>query len=313
VTTPALLVVSQHADRYGELIGAGEPALPIAATTEPERAASIGGGAQIVLGEPALVARALASLPNVEWVQSTWAGIEPLLAAPLRRDYALTNARGVFGGLMSEYVFTYLLAHERRVFEHRASQQRGVWLHEPAGTLRGRTLGLLGVGSIGSALARTARHFGMRVRGFTRRSEDSADVDAWFHGADKATFAAALDYLVAILPGTPATRHIVDAELLSALPPRAVFLNPGRGSLVDEAALLDALRAGRIAGAVLDVFEREPLPPDHPFWRMPNVLITSHTGALSEPDAIAALFLDNYRRFVRGEPLKYRVDFELGY
>ncbi len=313
MTAPELLVISQHADRYRELIGAAEPALPLAAATDPARAASIGGGARIVLGEPALVARALPSLPNVAWVQSTWAGVEPLLAPALRRDYVLTNARGVFGGLMTEYVFTYLLGHERRVFEHDAAQRKGVWRHEPAGTLRGRTIGLLGVGSIGSALARTAKHFGMRVRGYTRRSEGSADVDAWFHGGEKAAFAAGLDYLVAILPGTPATRHIVDAELLAALPPHALFVNPGRGSLVDEAALLDALRAGRLAAAVLDVFEREPLPSEHPFWRMPNVRVTSHTAALSAPEDIAALFLDNYRRFARGEPLKYRVDFELGY
>ena len=126
-------------------------------------------------------------------------------------------------------------------------------------------------------------------------------------------FAADLDYLVAVMPNTAATRHIVDAALLQALPARAVFVNPGRGSVVDEPALAGALREGRLAAAVLDVFEQEPLPSDHVLWRTPNVLITSHTAALSAPEDIAPVFVDNYRRFVRGEPLKYRVDFDRGY
>jgi glyoxylate/hydroxypyruvate reductase A len=105
----------------------------------------------------------------------------------------------------------------------------------------------------------------------------------------------------------------VDAEFLAALPRRAVFVNPGRGSVVDEAALAAALSGGRLAAAVLDVFETEPLPADHVLWRTPNVLITSHTAALSAPSDIAPLFIDNYRRLVAGEPLRHRVSFELGY
>jgi phosphoglycerate dehydrogenase-like enzyme len=126
-------------------------------------------------------------------------------------------------------------------------------------------------------------------------------------------FATDLDYLVAVMPNTKATRHLVDRQLLAALPARALFVNPGRGSVVDEAALAGALSAGRLAGAVLDVFEQEPLPRDHVFWRTPNLRITSHTAALSFPEDIAPVFVDNYRRLVRGEPLLHRVDFERGY
>ena len=115
------------------------------------------------------------------------------------------------------------------------------------------------------------------------------------------------------MPNTAGTRNLVDAALLEALPPRAVFVNPGRGSVVDESALADALAAGRLAGAVLDVFHQEPLPPDHVFWRTPNVLITSHTAALSEPRDIAPVFVENYRRWIGGEPLRHQVDFERGY
>src|SRR5262249_55018523 len=147
----------------------------------------------LVFGEPSQIARALPRLPAVAWVQATWAGVEPLLDPALRRDYVLTNARGGFGALMSEYVFGYLLAHERRMFEKYESQKAGRWDATAPGAIRGKRIGLLGVGTIGAALARTAKHFGMHVRGLTRRSEDCADVDEYFHGtgADvKAPFAA---------------------------------------------------------------------------------------------------------------------------
>ena len=300
-----LLILSKRADEYRALVDAAR--LPDLAISNDDAASDI------VFGEPSLIAPALPRLPSVRWVQSTWAGVEPLLDSALRRDYALTNVRGVFGGPMSEYVFAYLLAHERRLFEKHASQRERRWDPAHPGTLRGKTIGLMGVGSIGAALARTAKHFGMRVKGYTRSSEASADVDEYCHGDGRLAFARDLDYLVTIVPNTAATRHLVDAALLAALPPRALVVNPGRGSSVDEEALLAALGENRIAGAVLDVFEREPLAPDHPFWTLPTVRITSHTAAISFPEDIAPLFIDNYRRWIAGEPLRYRVDFDAGY
>jgi phosphoglycerate dehydrogenase-like enzyme len=271
------------------------------------------GAYDVVLGEPSLIREALPRLSGMRWVQATWAGVEPLLEPSLRRDYILTNARGVFGSLMSEYVFGYLLAHQRKIFEKRASQAAGKWDPTHPGTLRGKQIGLLGVGSIGAALARTAKHFGMRVKGYTRVSEGCPDVDEYVHGGDRTAFAADLDYLVSIVPNTAATTRLVDAAMLAALPPHAVFVNPGRGGVVDEAALADALQSGRLAGAVLDVFQQEPLPADHAFWRTPNVLITSHTAAISFPEDIAPVFIENYRRLIAGQPLRYQVDFEAGY
>jgi phosphoglycerate dehydrogenase-like enzyme len=308
-----LLILSRHAPVYRRLLEqTALPRLSLLTATEP---ADLDGASEcdIVLGEPSLIAPALARLSALRWVQSTWAGVEPLVAPSLRRDYVLTNARGVFGGLMSEYVFGYLIAHERRMFERHAAQQAGHWDQTPPGTLRGKQIGLLGVGSIGAALACTAKHFGLRVKGYTRASEACPHVDEYFHGDDRPAFAADLDYLVSVMPNTVATRCLVDEALLAALPPRAVFVNPGRGSVVDERALAEALRAGRLARAILDVFDEEPLPPDHAFWRMPNVVITSHTAALSVPEDIAPVFIRNYRRLIAGEPLEYRVDFEAGY
>jgi len=309
----SLLILSRHAADYERLLsGAALPALSITATADPTHLSADAARFDLVFGEPALIATVLPWLTGVKWVQSTWAGVEPLLNPALRRDYVLTNARGVFGALMSEYVFGYMLAHERLMFAKRDAQLAGRWDPSPPGSLRGKQLGLLGVGTIGSALARTAKHFQMRVKGFTRSSETSSEVDQYFHG-DTVLFARDLDYLVCIMPNTGATRHLVDQALIDALPPRAVFINPGRGSTVDETALASALAGGRLAAAVLDVFHTEPLPADHPFWRLPNVIITSHTAALSAPPDIAPLFVDNYRRLIADQPLRYRVDFDAGY
>ena len=310
----SLLILSRHAREYHRLIAAADlPDLAIISTTDPADAVSRGADADLAFGEPSLLRQILPSLRALRWLQATWAGVEPLLDPALRRDYTLTNARGVFGALMSEYVFAYVLAHERRLLEKYRSQLEGRWDPAPPGSLRGKRMGLLGVGTIGAALARTAKPFGMRVHGYTRESEGCAEVDAYFHGDRLREFAADLDYIVSVMPATARTRHLVDDEFLRALPARAVFVNPGRGGVVDETALAAALSEGRLAGAALDVFEQEPLPPGHVFWRTPNLLITSHTAALSFPEDIAPLFVENYRRLLRGEPLLHRVDFERGY
>jgi len=300
-----ILILTKDHKAYRALIAAELPEVNI--FTEPM------DECEIVLGAPSMIAKELSNLPNLKWVQSTWAGVEPLLDPSLRHDYILTNARGVFGGLMSEFVFGYLLAHERKIFELTQAQQRKEWKHFLTGTLRGKTIGLLGVGSIGAEVARTAKFFNMTIRGYTRSSEDCEFVDEYFHVGELLKFANGLDYLVSILPNTKETRKIVDAELLSALPPHCVFINIGRGSAVDESALVEALESDKLAGAVLDVFEQEPLPQEHPFWTTKNLQMTFHTSAPSFPEDIAKVFVENYRLHVEGKPLKYQVDFERGY
>ncbi len=312
--THSLLILTRRTDEYRRLIEAARlPDLAITATDDPVVARERAASHDVAFGEPSLLREIIPQMTSLRWAQSTWAGVEPLLDPALRRDYVLTNARGVFGRLMSEYVFAYLLAHERRIIEKHASQQQRRWDTTRPGTLLEKRIGLLGVGSIGAVLARTAKHFGMTVHGYTRSSEGCSDVDAYFHGDGLAAFASGLDYLVSVMPATAATRHLVDETLLRALPPTAVFVNPGRGGVVDETALMAALRDGRLAGAVLDVFQTEPLPPEHPLWGTPNVLITSHTAALNVPADIVEVFVANYRRWVGGETLKYTVDFEKGY
>jgi phosphoglycerate dehydrogenase-like enzyme len=315
-----LLILSQDEDKYRSLIE--EARLDnLELTTQPASTVNI------VLGEPGRIKAALAALPALSWAQSIWAGVEPLLDPAVRRDYILTNARGVFGGLMSEYVIGYMLMHERRILQKLEAQKINLWDDTDTGTLRGKTIGLLGVGSIGAELALTAKFFGMSVCGYTRGSEASTHVDTYYHPPPESdsllsvqeqafpfqSFAKGLDYLVNILPNTNNTRKIINADLFNALPSHALFINVGRGSTVDESALIEALNQNKIAGAVLDVFEQEPLPKDHPFWMIPNLLMTFHTAAPSLPEDIANIFTENYILFNQGQPLKYQVDFERGY
>jgi len=303
-----LLVLTSNKDRpaYLEHLRAAHlPDLEIVESATP--------AVDLVLGDPVLIRKVLPDLPALKWVQATWAGVEPLLDPALRRDYILTNARGVFGGLMSEYVFGYLLLRERKILQRLEAQQQSRWEPSLTGSLRGKAIGLLGVGSIGAHLAETAAHFGMHVHGYTRASETSPHVERYYHGQDLLAFAAGLDVLVCVLPNTSATRKIVDAPLLAALPPRAIFINAGRGSSVDENALLAALEQDRLAGAVLDVFEQEPLPPEHPLWHTKNLFITSHTAAPGFPRELVGLFVENYLTYFDGKALKYQVNFELGY
>ncbi|HLA08258.1 MAG TPA: D-2-hydroxyacid dehydrogenase [Anaerolineales bacterium] len=302
---PSLLILSSNSDEYTQLIESAQ--LPdLEFTTEPEEC-------DIVLGEPKLIRDMLPRLSNPKWVQAIYAGVERLMDPALRRDYILTNARGVFGELMSEYVFGYLLLHEKKILERRRAQRSKQWDRTESGVLRRRTMGLLGVGSIGSHLAGTAKHFGMSVHGFTRESEACADVDVYYHEPHILEFAKRLDYLVSVLPRTTDTNRIVNASLFDALPSHAIFINVGRGNVVDESALVTALNEGKIAAAILDVTENEPLPEAHPFWTTPNLLLSFHTSAISYPENISELFVENYQRYIEGKPLKYQVDFERGY
>jgi len=309
-----LIILSKNADAYRRLIEAEQlPNLKIiTSATHPDQIVSE-SPCNILFGDSTLVSMVLHKLPELQWVQTTWAGVEALLKQGLRRDYQLTNARVVFGPLMSEYVFAYLLLHERRIIQRYMAQQNQIWDPTITGSLRGKTIGLLGVGSIGVHLASTAKQFGMCVKGYSRTSRACTDVDQYFQGADLQEFTCGLDYLVNSLPNTSETRHLVNSEMLGWLPNHAIFINVGRGGTIDESALVTALIKGKVAGAVLDVFEQEPLPQEHVFWKTPNLFITSHTAAPSLPRDLALLFIQNYHRYSQNLPLHHLVDFERGY
>lgn len=266
----------------------------------------------VILGQPDLVAEFLSVRPEVRWVQSTWAGVAPLVALG-RSDYLLTGVRDTFGQQISEYVLCYLLAHELRLLERLGRQANRNWWSEPGGTLAGKTMGVLGTGSIGRHIAAMAVPFGVRVLGLNRSGRAAAGFEKVFPTEQLSEFLSAADYLVCTLPETPATTGLLDARAFAAARQGCYLVNVGRGSTIDEKALVDALHEGRLGGAVLDVFSEEPLPADSPLWHAPETLVTAHVAAKSRPADIARIFVENYRRLVAGKVLNYLVDFGLGY
>lgn len=309
-----ILMLSARAADYARLLPVQElPPLTLHVATSTAQAAAHVATCEVVLADPPLARPLLDQMHALRWLQATYAGVETLTAAGMRRDYTLTNARGVFGPLMAEYVIGYLIMHERLGWQRFLAQREQRWDATWPGRVRGKTIGLVGVGSIGAEIARAAHCFGLHVLGYTRESEGCVEIEHYFHADALATMAAQCDYLVCSLPNTPASQRLISRDVLAALPAHALFVNVGRGSTVDEEALVAALQAQQIAGAVLDVFMTEPLPAEHPLWTLPNVLITSHTSALSYPADIAPIFTNNLRRYLAGEPLHNLVDFARGY
>ena len=309
--TASCLIVSNTAAQFAEEVErrASIPIEPCASTIEAREKYA---GQPILFGDPDMLAEILPDLPDVDWVQSTWAGITPLTAVG-RRDYVLTGVKNVFGPQMTEYVLGYLLAHELRVVERDRQQAAGNWFDSPSGLLHGKRLGIMGTGSIGAHIARIARVFGLAVRGLSLSGTQSPDFDDVQPVGELHSFLETVDYLVSVLPATHSTANLLDGAALARLPTHAFFINVGRGNVVDDDALIDALRTGRLAGAVLDVFDEEPVPAASPLWRTPNLTITAHIAAISHPALIVPIFIENYRRYCNNEPLKFVIDLDKGY
>ena len=309
-----LLILAADAAKYTRLIKAAElQQLEVMTASDAGSAKIQAAKCNIVLGDPPMVGEVLASADQLEWVQSTWAGVDHLCRTNMRRDYILTGAKDIFGPPISEYVMTYLFALERRFFTMRINQLKRSWKPLAYRSSKQITLGIVGLGSIGAHLARTARQFGIRVIGLNRSGCRCENVEKVYTSDDPADFFTEPDYIVLTLPDTPQTRHFINADNLSLMKPSAVLMNVGRGSLINEADLLTALREDVIAGAVLDVFQNEPLVQDSPLWQLPNVYITPHTAAMSFAQDIVEIFIDNYKRFIQKQPLSYIIDFDLGY
>jgi phosphoglycerate dehydrogenase-like enzyme len=309
-----LLILAADAKKYAALIQTATlQELEIVTAGDAASASTMLNSCNIILGDPLPVSELLASAAQLEWVQSTWAGVDHLCLPGLRKDYVLTGAKGIFGSLISEYVMTYLFALERGVFTMLINQSEQVWKPLQYRPAKEVTIGIIGLGSIGKHLAGTARHFGIRVLGLNRSGKPCAGVEKVYTAADLRGFLEEPDYVVLTLPDTPATKNFINADVLGLMKPSTVLMNIGRGSIVNENDLVNALRKGIIGGAVLDVFNSEPLAKDSPLWNLPGVYVTPHNAATSFPEDIVAIFIDNYQRFLKKEPLRHRINFELGY
>lgn len=266
----------------------------------------------ILFGDPDLTAQVVSQCTQLKWLQSTWAGNTALFALD-KTDYQLCGVKGVFQQAMQEYVFAYLLYFSRNLAGFNQAQINNKWAAPTYQSLAGKTIGIMGVGDIGQAVAKMAKHFSMKTRGYTRTSNDCEFIDQYYTHGDEQRFASEIDYLVCLLPQSNATTGLIDHTFLSYLPNHCVLINAGRGTTIVDADLIAALKNKILQAAVLDVFEQEPLPEHHVFWQLDNLYVTQHTAAESLPEDIIPLFSGNYYRFIKGETLHNVLDFAKGY
>jgi phosphoglycerate dehydrogenase-like enzyme len=266
----------------------------------------------------------LAQAPKLRWVHTSAVAVETLCLPELfARDVTVTNTRGVQALPIAEHVIAVTLALAKQLPFVLENQQQARWAqNEFIGTrlpwlLKGRTLGLIGVGTIGAEIAKRAEAFGMRVIALRRRPAYGTigHVERVYGKADLDDFLGQCHVLVICAPLTPETQSLMGEKQFAHLPKGAVVINVGRARIIDTDALIAALQSGHLAGASLDVFPHEPLPPEHPLWTTPNVILTPHTSGFRQGhwDEVIDLFGDNLDRFLRHEPLKFRVEPELGY
>lgn len=256
------------------------------------------------------------SASNIRWLQATSSGIGQYAKRHGfdKTDIILTNAAGIHARPLAEFVVWAMLSFAKDYPKARAQQREHHWQRFAADEVLGRTLAVVGLGRIGQEVAKLAKLMGMQVIGSKRRTEGLSatdlNVDELYKHSDLATLAARADYLCLATPHTDETENMVDADILAQMKPNSVLINIGRGALVDEPALIDALQTQRIRGAVLDVAATEPLPQDSPLWDMDNVIIFPHSASTSvqENARLVQLFCDNMARYLAGEPLVNVID-----
>lgn len=263
------------------------------------------------------VASAWPAADSLKWIHAASAGVDRLLFPELLdSEVALTNSRGVFDGAMAEYVLGTVLSFAKDLHTSVRLQDRKQWQHRETERIGGKRALVIGTGPIGRAIARQLSAAGMLVTGAGRvEREDDADFGR-VHASDALdAVLGEFDYVVLAAPLTEQTKGLLDARALSHLKPTARVINVGRGELIVQEDLVEALAAGRLAGAALDVFDTEPLPETSPLWEMPNVLVSPHMSGdtVGWTDELVALFCENLRDYLAGEPLRNVVDKERGY
>lgn len=253
---------------------------------------------------------------KVRWIHSLSAGVENQVFAELAESpIPLTNARGVYRESLAEFVLGAVLFFAKDFRRLIRSQSEHRWDQFDNLVIAKQTLGIVGYGEIGRAIARRAKAMGMHVIGCRRKPQPDEYADEVLPNQEIGQVMSRSHYVVAAAPLTPDTRGLIGQAEIAAMKPAGIIMNVGRGPVIDEAALVDALRERRIGGAALDVFDQEPLPADHPFWDMDNVLLSPHCADHVEGwvESGVEFFISNYRRFAAGEPLQNIVDKKAGY
>lgn len=247
---------------------------------------------------------------DIQWVHATSAGINPLMFPALwDSDVPITNAQGIFDRGIAEYVLGSILFFAKDFAGNLRYQCQHQWRHRDTERIDGRQVLVVGAGSIGGEVSQLLRGAGMRVTGLARSSRDDPRFDRVLANEHLLELLPQADFVVITAPLTEDTRGLFDRELFAAMKPTARLINVGRGPIVRTDDLINALNSGRIAGAALDVFEEEPLPPEHPLWDMPNVMISAHMAGdfIGWRQALGEQFVDNFRRWQAGTPLLNEV------
>lgn len=246
----------------------------------------------------------LRDAPQLKWIQSLATGVDHFLRCPsLRRDVLITSGRGIHGVPMREHVLYLMLAISHDAKRQVEDSQRHVWQRRLWTTLHGKTAVIAGTGVVGAAIGEMLKALGMHVIGVSRTPRVTRGFDEIVPSDRLRQAASHADYLINVLPAAPDNAALFDAALFEAMKPEAYYISAGRGQTVDEAALIEALRQGRIAGAGMEVFQTEPLPADSPFWDLPNVFVTPHVGGyiVEYEEFIMPLVIDNMRLFLAGQ------------
>lgn len=312
---PTLHVYHEQAATIRERMRAAGVANEIVAWSDPAAFRAGIGHVEILVTESP-PAGEWANARRLRWIQTLGAGVDGLLPAPdLAENVVITSARGVFAAEVAEHAVMCLLALQRNLPAHVENRVRRAWRPFASGSLAGRSAGVLGLGEIGRRVAALCSALGMRVRGVRRSPRPMEGVEEVVGADELERVLRASEHLIVTLPLTAETKGLLGREALSLLPARAFLIHVGRGGVVDESALLDALSTGHLGGAAIDVFEQEPLPPDSPFWTAPNTIVTPHVAGsgLRYVERVAELVLANLARLERGEPLAPQVDRRAGY
>jgi phosphoglycerate dehydrogenase-like enzyme len=293
--------------------------LIIANQLEALLAAAPQAHAMLFVDDPNLLRTVLPHAKQLIWVHSFSAGVEKVLFPEMvTSPVVLTNARGVYSRPLAEFVIAGVLYFAKDIPRLVRNQQMGVWEEFDVEEAHGKVMGIVGYGETGKACAERARALGMRVLATRRRphlSHNDPRVEAVWGAERIPEMLPKCDYVVLATPATTGTRKLIGEAEINLMNPHAVLINIGRGSTVDEAALVAALQQGRIRGAALDVFEKEPLPEGHPFYQMKNVLLSPHSADHTPDwrDRALKCFIENLKRFLAGQPLENIVDKEGGY
>ncbi len=301
-----------EAQTYARPIKQPRPLFSIAACSTPAEAELHVADAEILYAWN-FPRHLLPRAKRLRWVQNMGAGVERFLVPELPKGVVLTRIAGIFGPWMAEYVMGWCLWQTQRTELFRAQQRERRWRPVDPRRLNGAELCIVGLGDIGRTIARAARGLGLRVSGVSQGGRKAPGVERIYRARDLSKALASADFVVLTVPLTPATRSLIGARELATMKPTAWLVNIGRGPIVDEAALLEALSSRRIGGAILDVFNEEPLPASHPLWDFENVVITPHISGPSTPEEIGPIFDDNLRRYLARRPLRFQVDRKRGY